>query len=284
MNKNIVKKVFTGLLAFSCIVQSFMPAMQPYGQVAEAATTEKPDYSKYSSKGYEWYIVRKEKHKKAGGGIPSGINLSDYNAYYINEKTKEKVIYLSFDCGYENGYTKKILKTLKKHNAKAIFFVTKPFIQSCPELVKRMKKEGHLVGNHTCTHPNLSGKTVSIIKREIKDCAKAFKEATGYNMDPFIRPPMGAFSERSLKVTKDMGYSTIFWSMAYYDYDTDHQPGKDYVVNHFKQNYHKGALPLIHNTSSSNCEALDDVLTFLEEKKYRFGTLDEFALENGILK
>lgn len=133
------------------------------------------------------------------------------------------------------------------------------------------------MGNHTCTHPDLSGKPVSVIRKEIKDCARAFKKATGYRMDPFIRPPMGAFSERSLQVTKDMGYNTIFWSMAYYDYDTDHQPGKDYVVNHFKENYHRGALPLIHNTSSSNCEALDDVLAFLEEKNYRFGTLDEFA-------
>lgn len=280
MNKKILKKALTGLLAVSCIVQPAFPAMQQGGQITEAAVTKKTDYSKYSTKGYEWYIVRKKKHEKAGGGIPSGINLSDYNAYYINAETKEKVIYLSFDCGYENGYTKKILNTLKKHNAKAIFFVTKPFVESCPKLVKRMKREGHLVGNHTCTHPDLSCKPVSAIRKEIKDCAKAFKKATGYKMDSFIRPPMGAFSERSLKVTSDMGYSTIFWSMAYYDYDTDNQPGKDYVVNHFKENYHKGALPLIHNTSSSNCEALDEVLTFLEEKNYRFGTLDEFAHNN----
>ena len=121
-------------------------------------------------------------------------------------------------------------------------------------------------------------KSVSEIKKEIKDCAKAYKKVTGCKMDPFIRPPMGEFSERSLQVVKDMGYYTIFWSMAYYDYDTENQPGKDYVVNHFKENYHKGALPLIHNISKSNCEALDDVLSFLEEKKYRFGTLDEFTI------
>ncbi len=284
MNKNIAKKMFTGLLAFSCIVQTVMPCTQYSRQTAKAAVTKKTDYSKYSTKGYEWYIVRKKKHEKAGGGVPAGINLSDYNAYYINENTKEKVIYLSFDCGYENGYTKKILKTLKKHNAKAIFFVTKPFIESRPELVKQMKKDGHLVGNHTCTHPDLSDKPVSHIRKEIKDCAKVFKKVTGYKMDPFIRPPMGAFSERSLQVTKDMGYSTIFWSMAYYDYDADHQPGKDYVINHFKENCHRGALPLIHNTSSSNCEALDDVLSLLEEKKYRFGTLDEFALGKETVK
>lgn len=250
----------------------------------QASAGKLADYSRYSNTKHAWYIVRKSGHKKAGGGIPAGIDLSKYRAYFQNTETKEKVIYLSFDCGYENGYTKKILKTLKKHNAKAIFFVTKPFIESCPSIVRKMKKQGHLVGNHTCTHPSLPDKSAEDIRNEITECAKAYKKVTGCEMDPFIRPPMGEFSKRSLKVTKDLGYSTILWSMAYYDYDTDNQPGKDYVVKHFKDNYHKGALPLIHNTSSSNCEALDDVLTYLEKKKYRFGTLDEFALEKGILE
>lgn len=250
----------------------------------QASAGKLADYSRYSNTKHAWYIVRKSGHKKAGGGIPAGMDLSKYRAYFQNTETKEKVIYLSFDCGYENGYTKKILKTLKKHNAKAIFFVTKPFIESCPSIVRKMKKQGHLVGNHTCTHPSLPDKSAEDIRNEITECAKAYKKVTGCDMDPFIRPPMGEFSKRSLKVTKDLGYSTILWSMAYYDYDTDNQPGKDYVVKHFKDNYHKGALPLIHNTSSSNCEALDDVLTYLEKKKYRFGTLDEFALEKGILE
>ena len=250
----------------------------------QASAGKLADYSKYSNTKHGWYIVRKEGHKKAGGGIPEGMDLSKYRAYFQNTETKEKVIYLSFDCGYENGYTKKILKTLKKHNAKAIFFVTKPFIESCPSIVRKMKKQGHLVGNHTCTHPSLPDRSVADIRSEIKECAKAYKKVTGCEMDPFVRPPMGEFSKRSLKVTKDLGYSTILWSMAYYDYDADNQPGKDYVVKHFKDNYHKGALPLIHNTSSSNCEALDDVLTYLEQKKYRFGTLDEFALEKGTLE
>lgn len=252
--------------------------------LAVQVSAGKTDYSRYPNSKYEWYIVRKSGHEKAGGGIPAGVDLSKYKAFFQNIETDEKVIYLSFDCGYENGYTKKILKTLKKHNAKAIFFLTKPFIESNPSLVKKMKKQGHLAGNHTSTHPSLPGRSVREIRKEIKDCEEAFKKVTGCELDPFIRPPMGEFSERSLKVTKDMGYSTILWSMAYYDYDVNNQPGKDYVVKHFKDNYHKGALPLIHNISSSNCEALDDVLTYLEKKKYRFGTLDEFALEKGTLK
>lgn len=276
--KSISKKITAGILCISCVAVQLVYSSTGYNMQITEAAVKQDAYSGYSNVKHEWYIVRRDKHEKAGGGIPAGMKFPDYNAYYMDEKTKEKVIYLSFDCGYENGYTKRILKTLKKHNAKAIFFVTKPFIESNPDLVKQMKKQGHLVGNHTCTHPSLPGKSVADIKKEIKDCAKAYKKVTGCKMDPFIRPPMGEFSERSLKVTKDMGYYTIFWSMAYYDYDTENQPGKDYVVKHFKDNYHKGALPLIHNVSESNCEALDDVLSFLEEKKYRFGTLDEFTI------
>lgn len=278
--KKFVKRTLIMLLILFCFIQSVNLLPAQIGQIAAAKET---DYSKYSNTKYGWYIVRKGNHEKAGGGIPQGLKLSDYDAYYMNEKTNEKVIYLSFDCGYENGYTKSILRTLKKHKAKAIFFVTKSFIENNPELVKQMKDDGHLVGNHTCTHPSLPDKSVYAIKKEIKDCEKAFEKVTGYKMDPFIRPPMGEYSKRTLKVTKDLGYKTIFWSIAYYDYDVNKQPGKDYVIEHFKNNYHKGALPLIHNTSSSNCAALNDVLTYLEEQNYRFGTLDEFTLPKGEL-
>lgn len=269
------------LLIMSCIAQT---TALPQQCRLQAKTAKSTDYNQYSNTKYGWYIIRKTNHQKAGGGIPAGLDLSDYDAYYMNTKTKEKVIYLTFDCGYENGYTKKILKTLKKHKAKAVFFVTKSFVESNTDLVKQMKKEGHFVGNHTTTHPSLPSKSVSSIKKELKECETAFEKATGYKMDPFMRPPMGNYSKRTLKVTKDMGYKTFFWSIAYLDYDVNKQPGKDYVVNHFKKNYHKGAMPLIHNTSESNCEALDDVLNFLEKKKYRFGTVDEFSLKKGTLK
>lgn len=281
LRKNISKRILGMLIILLCCLHPANLLQSQSGQIAAAKET---DYSKYSNTKYGWYIIRKVNHEKAGGGIPAGLKLSDYDAYYMNEKTKEKVIYLSFDCGYENGYTKSILRTLKRHKAKAVFFVTKSFIENNPELVKQMKDEGHLVGNHTSTHPSLPGKSVYGIKKEIKDCEKAFEKAAGCKMDPFIRPPMGEYSKRTLKVLKDMGYKTIFWSIAYYDYDVNNQPGKDYVTEHFKKNYHKGALPLIHNTSSSNCGALNDVLTYLEGQGYRFGTLDEFTLPKGELK
>lgn len=234
----------------------------------------KTDYGKYSNTKKSWYIMRQEKHKPSGGA-DTAKNLLKYNAFYYDGKTEEKVMYLAFDCGYENGYTGKILDTLKEHNVKAMFFVTKGFVESNPKLCKRMKKEGHMVGNHTLNHPSLPSKSVKGIKKEVKGLAKLFKEKTGYELDKYIRPPMGEYSNRVLKVLQKMGYTTIFWSIAYYDYDPAKQPGKDYVVEHFKKYYHKGAITLTHNISKSNTEALGDVLTFLEGKGYRFGTLNE---------
>lgn len=241
-------------------------------------TTKKKtvDYTKYSNKTQAWYFMRNKEHNPVNGA-QNAEALAKYNAYYLNVNVEkgDQVIYLTFDCGYENGYTEKILDILKAHSAKAMFFVTKPYIKGNPELVKRMKEEGHLVGNHTCTHPSLPSKSIDQVKAEITDCADYMKEQTGYDMDLFLRPPMGEYSNRTLKIAKDLGYKTIFWSIAYLDYDINKQPGKDYVINHFKDNYHNGAIPLIHNVSSSNTEALDEVLTFLEKKKFRFGSLEE---------
>lgn len=231
------------------------------------------DYKKYSNSKKSWYISRQDKHK-VSGGADTAKNLAKYNAYYYN-KTKEKVMYFCFDCGYDNGNTKSILDTLKKHNVKASFFVTKQFITTSSKLCKRMKKEGHLVGNHTMNHPSMPSLSVDGIKKEVNGLAGYFKNKTGYELDPFIRPPMGQYSNRVLKVFKDMGYTSIFWSIAYADYDEKKQPGKAYVVDHFKKYYHKGAITLTHITSSSNAQALDEVLTNLEGKGYRFGLLDE---------
>lgn len=231
------------------------------------------DYDSISNQKYEWWFKRNTEHEKSGA--QEIVDIAKYDAFYVDSKTKDKVIYLTFDCGYENGYTNTILDILKKHNAKAIFFVTKPFVKDNIEIAKRMKEEGHFVGNHTCKHPSMPSKTVEQLKKEINGCAEYFKEATGYDIDPFFRPPMGEYSERTLQLTKDLGYKTIFWSMAYLDYDVNNQPGAEYVVNHFKKYYHSGAIPLIHNVSKSNTQALDEVLTFLEKEGYRFGTVDE---------
>ena len=138
-----------------------------------------------------------------------------------------------------------------------------------------MKEEGHVVGNHTITHPNLSEASLDKIMEEILGCQDYMKEATGYEMDLFFRPPKGEYSEYLLKAAQDLGYATIFWSMAYLDYDVNRQPSVEHVIEHFQKYYHPGAIPLIHNVSSANAGALDTVLTNLEQEGYRFGSLYE---------
>ena len=218
--------------------------------------------------------MKNDNHKRPGGADTSK-NLKKYNAYYCDSKEKNKVMYLAFDCGYEAGYTKKILKILKKNNVKATFFVTKAYVEENPDICRRMKKDGHLVGNHTMNHPSLPSRSVSQIKQEVKGLEKLFKKKTGYKLDKFIRPPMGEYSNRVLKVLKDMGYTTIFWSMAYYDYDPANQPGKQFVIDYFKKYYHKGAITLTHNVSKSITGALNSILKFMKKKNYRMALLTE---------
>lgn len=235
------------------------------------------NYDEISNQKYSWYIVRDNNHGVSG--CDKSFSIEQYDAYYADLSCEpdddEKVMYLTFDCGYENGYTEQILDTLKKYDAKACFFVTQTYIRDNPELVIRMKEEGHLVGNHTVTHPSMPGKSIEEQKEELQKCADYMKEVTGYDMDLYFRPPSGEYSERVLQLAKDMGYKTIFWSMAYLDYDVNNQPGKDYVIEHFKKYHHNGAIPLIHNVSQSNAEALDEVLAYLTGEGYRFVSLDE---------
>jgi peptidoglycan-N-acetylmuramic acid deacetylase len=263
-----MKKSITRLMGLILAAVLVTGCLAGYGTVTAAT-----DYNKYSGAKKSWYIMRNG--HKAPGGADKASKLRKYNAYYYDSKTKDKVIYFTFDCGYENGYTKKILDTLKKHDVKATFFVTKGFVASNAKLCKRMKKEGHFVGNHTLSHPSLPTISLDKVKSEVNGLADLFKEKTGYDLDLYIRPPMGEYSNRVLKLLSDMGYKTIFWSIAYMDYDVNKQPGKQYVIDHFNKYHHKGAITLTHNTSKSNCEALDSVLTNLEKKGYRFGTLDE---------
>lgn len=222
-----------------------------------------------------WWLKRNENHQTPE--VSDHIDLSKYDAYYVNPKCKKKKIFLTFDCGYENGFTPKILDVLKKQKVVAAFFVTKPFIREGRELIRRMKKEGHIVGNHTVHHKSMPTLSDRDNKQEIIDCAEYCKEATGYEMDHFIRPPMEEYNEKTLKLTKSMGYKTIFWSMAYVDFDVNKQPGKQYVVEHFKKYTHNGAIPLMHNVSQSNAEALDEVITNLKKEGYQFESLKKLS-------
>lgn len=261
------------------------PTPEPTGSAAERTPGMLPggieikdeNYEQYSNEEFSWWFRRNETHKPSGSG--EGFPIEEYSAYYLDRTATEedKVFYVTFDCGYENGFTPSILDTLQEKNVKAMFFVTKDFIVTNPEYVKRMKEEGHMVGNHTVRHLSSPTLTPEELAAELYEVAVAMEEYTGYSIDPFFRTPMGEYSERVLKVVQDMGYTTAFWSIAYYDYDVNNQPGKDYVVDHFNTYHHNGCIALIHNISESNTQALGDVLDLLRKAGYRFGTLDELG-------
>lgn len=262
-----VNALLAWLLVLLCGVSSLL---QPL--CTQAAT----DYNAYSNTKKEWYVVRNKDHN-APRGADSAKNLKKYNAYYYDDQATEKVIYFAFDCGYENGYTSKMLDALQAYDAKAVFFVTEHYVKSHPELCKRMKQEGHLVGSHTMSHPSLPSVSTTKIKEELTGLEQLFKEKTGYTLDKYLRPPMGEYSDRVLKVAQDLGYTTIFWSIVYNDYDPAKQPGVQTVIDHFKTYCHKGAITLTHNVSSSNADALKTVLKNLKADGYRFARIDELG-------
>ncbi len=241
----------------------------------ESKILSKDSYYEYSNSKLAWYMVRKDNHEPTG--CDETVDIYNYGGYHIDKKSANdsRVMYLTFDCGYENGYTNQILDVLKEQNVPACFFVTQTYIRDNLELIKRMKEEGHQVANHTVTHPSMPERSYEEIIEEVEGCANYMAENTGFTMDPYLRPPMGEYSERTLAITRDLGYKTIFWSMAYMDYDVNNQPGVSYVVDHFEKYHHNGAIILMHNVSESNADALKTVIENMKEKGYRFASLNE---------
>jgi peptidoglycan-N-acetylmuramic acid deacetylase len=212
-------------------------------------------------------------------GNVSPSELAKYNAYYIGDAEK-KVIYLTFDCGYENGNTPAILDALKKHNVPATFFVVGHYLESAPDLIKRMVEEGHIVANHTYHHPDMSkiSDRESFCK-EMDDVAALYKEVTGREMSMYYRPPQGKYSTSNLQMAKDLGYCTFFWSLASVDWNVDAQPSREEALQKLTGRIHPGAIVLLHNTSKTNGEILDELLTKWEEMGYSFGELKDFTTE-----
>lgn len=217
------------------------------------------------------------------GARPEGnadINeLKQYNAYYA-EDTDEKVLYLTFDAGYENGNTPAILDALKKHGAPAAFFVVGNFIEDEPELVKRMVEEGHIVGNHTMTHPDMSAiSTQESFQEELAGVEKLYEDLTGEPMTRFYRPPRGVYSISNLAMADNLGYATFFWSLAYVDWNQEQQPSREEAFSKLLPRVHPGAIVLLHSTSSTNAEILDELLTKWEEMGYSFAPLTQLTGE-----
>lgn len=210
-------------------------------------------------------------------GNASADELKKYNAYFIGD-TDKKDIYLTFDCGYENGNTEPILDALKKHNVKATFFVVGNFLETSPDIVRRIVEEGHTVGNHTYHHLDMSSiSSVESFSKEVGDVESLFKEITGTDMIKYYRPPQGKYSIENLKMAQDMGYTTFFWSLAYVDWYQDKQPTKDEAFGKLLKRIHPGAVVLLHSTSSTNAQILDELLTKWEEMGYTIKPLAELV-------
>ena len=204
--------------------------------------------------------------------------LAAYNACYVGD-TEKKVIYLTFDCGYENGYTGKILDVLKKHQTPAAFFVVGHMVESAPDVVRRMAAEGHIVGNHTYHHPDMSAiAEQAAFSEELTSLEALYRETTGQEMSRFYRPPQGKYSVENLKQAQALGYRTVFWSLAYVDWYTDDQPTAEEAFSKLIPRIHDGAIVLLHSTSRTNAEILDELLTRWEDMGYTFAPLTELPI------
>ena len=201
--------------------------------------------------------------------------LKQYDAVYMGDPA-EKTLYLTFDAGYENGSTEKILDTLKAQQVSAAFFLVGNYIEKNADLVRRMVDEGHIVANHTMHHYDMSKlSTKEGFSRELTDLEALYQEKTGREMAKFYRPPQGIYSEENLKMAKELGYKTVFWSLAYVDWNNDRQPTKAEAFAKLLPRTHPGAVILLHSTSQTNAEILEELITHWKEEGYRFGTIKE---------
>ena len=237
--------------------------------------------SVFSESTFNWYCVRNREHKQPLADANMRF-IEQYDGYYIDrthgDDCEDKVIYLTFDAGYENGNVSKILDILKEKNATGAFFVLGNLIRRNPELIKRMEQEGHMVANHTTNHKDITKyQSADELKQDLETLESLYYETTGKSMSKFFRPPEGKFSERSMKFAKDLGYTTVFWSIAYADWDNNHQPDEETAMTKITDHIHNGAILLLHPTSETNVKILGRLIDTLQAQGYRFGSLTELT-------
>ena len=234
------------------------------------------DTSALDNKTYAWGFRRMKDAVQPEFTLSYANVLKKYDGIYVGNPD-EKVVYLTFDEGYENGYTPSILDTLKEKGCPATFFVTTPYVKKNVDLIQRMLNEGHIVGNHTVNHPSMPSVTDDEkLKNEVMGLHDYVKENFNYEMT-YLRPPKGEYSERTVAISKDLGYTTVLWSQAYDDWDVNNQKGVEYARKMILNNLHNGAVILLHAVSKDNTEVLGEVIDEIRSRGYEIRPLDEFV-------
>ena len=234
-----------------------------------------------TERGAGWYISKRE-----GGtpGFPSDADfLNQHACYFIDEaceKSGDKVIYLTFDAGYENGNVERVLDVLKEQSVPGAFFILSNLINKNTNLVKRMFEEGHLVCNHTTNHKAIPTLSAEEVQNNLSRLEELCYEKTGYTMSKYFRYPEGFYSKESALLLESLGYKTVFWSIAYADWDNARQPSREYAIKALTKQTHPGAVVLLHPTSKTNADILEEMIDIWRDMGYRFGTLDELAARN----
>lgn len=236
-----------------------------------------------SNQPIHWGFKKGSNGAQAEAGAAYDQMLEKYHAFYKGNPN-QKVLYLTFDNGYENGYTGKILDILKKEKVPAAFFVTGHYLQSAPELTKRMRNEGHIIGNHSWSHPDMTQMSDEQIKQELAKVKEATAKLTGQQKMHYLRPPRGILSERTMKVALDEGYLHVLWSLAFKDWLVNEQKGWKYSYDSIMAQVHPGAVMLLHTVSKDNADALERVIQDLKKQGYVFKSLDHYVLTEKIQK
>jgi len=266
MKKYLNKNIIMGILAV--LIFSLSMTMLNTSKTQETAS------GALSNELIGWGIKRNNNHEQPDVGSKNKKLLDEAEGYCLGNSEK-KYIYLTFDNGYEAGYTSKILDALKNNNVQATFFITAHYLNTQPELVKQMIDDGHIVGNHTVNHKSMPSLSDDQIKKEVMDLHQAIKSKFNYEMK-YVRPPKGEYSERTLSVCNSLGYKTIMWSFAYADWDENKQPDEAKAKEMIFNNLHNGEIMLLHGTSKTNANILDSVLKEIKAQGYEIKAISEF--------
>lgn len=262
----VISALFVALVAFGfSVLNSNKEVIEVNANVAN---------TNVSNEKIGWGLKRAKEHKQPDLGSKNLYLINKYNGIAIGNPDC-KYLYLTFDEGYEAGYTPQILETLKNNNIIATFFLTAHYVNTQPDLVKQMIDEGQIIGNHTVNHYSMPDINDEKLKKEIMDLHTAVFEKFGYEMK-YIRPPKGEYSQRTLEFCNSLGYKTVMWSVAYDDWDEKHQKGVEYAKKKILDNIHPGAVILLHGNSIDNANALDEIIKEAKNMGYEFNSIDNF--------